>query len=168
VSWTLAIASAPWAARYGHTSVVDAAGTIYVIGGSGGFGTTFYQDVWVSTDGGARAGLGQGTRVGTMGVFGATRGYSRYSGGALGTLAVLGVLWGTHRATHVLACSKEKRVSKTLYHRITPAPIYIHPQTHVGVALSLFFVKFNMRGCVCAIGRFARVGRRRDVDEPYE
>jgi hypothetical protein len=34
--------------------VVDAAGAIYVIGGSGG---TYYHDVWVSTDGGARAGL---------------------------------------------------------------------------------------------------------------
>jgi hypothetical protein len=32
--------------------VVDAAGAIYVIGGFGG-GTTFYQDVWASTDGGA-------------------------------------------------------------------------------------------------------------------
>jgi hypothetical protein len=44
---------AEWAARYGHTSVVDAAGAIYVIGGI--FGDfTYYQDVWVSTDGGAR------------------------------------------------------------------------------------------------------------------
>ncbi len=50
--------SAPWAARYLHTSVVDAvSGAIYVIGGfSGG---TDYQDVWVSTDGGARAGPGR-------------------------------------------------------------------------------------------------------------
>ncbi len=48
---------AGWAAREGHTSVVDAAGAIYVIGG---FTTTTYNDVWASTDGGARAGLGQG------------------------------------------------------------------------------------------------------------
>jgi hypothetical protein len=37
--------------RFGHTSVIDAAGIIYVIGGFS-FGT-YYQDVWASTDGGA-------------------------------------------------------------------------------------------------------------------
>ncbi len=47
------IASAPWEARLGHTSVVDAAGAIYVIGGYG-CGTGFVNDVYVSTDGGAR------------------------------------------------------------------------------------------------------------------
>ena len=46
-TWTSRTLSAPWADRSGHTSVVDAAGAIYVIGG----GT--FQDVWVSTDGGA-------------------------------------------------------------------------------------------------------------------
>ncbi len=51
---------AEWAARFFHTSVVDASGAIYVIGGgSGAFGATTYQDVWASTDGGARAGLGR-------------------------------------------------------------------------------------------------------------
>ncbi len=50
--------TAPWAARDAHTSVVDAAGAIYVLGGRGG--TTYYNDVWASTDGGARAGLGRG------------------------------------------------------------------------------------------------------------
>ncbi len=55
--------TAPWAARFGHTSVVDAAGAIYVIGGYGGGGTTFH-DVWASTDGGARAGLGRGVLEG--------------------------------------------------------------------------------------------------------
>jgi hypothetical protein len=53
--------TAPWAGRYGHTSVVDAAGAIYVIGGlserDGIY--TYYHDVWVSTDGG-----GHRTRVG--------------------------------------------------------------------------------------------------------
>jgi hypothetical protein len=49
VSWTSRTTSAPWAARYHHTSVVDAAGAIYVIGGG-----THLQDVWASTDGGAR------------------------------------------------------------------------------------------------------------------
>jgi hypothetical protein len=51
VTWTCRTASAPWAARDGHTSVIDAAGAIYVIGG--GF-ATFYADVWASTDGGTR------------------------------------------------------------------------------------------------------------------
>jgi hypothetical protein len=53
VLWTSRTASAPWAGRAGHTSVVDAAGAIYVIGG-GRYNATTYQDVWVSTDGGAR------------------------------------------------------------------------------------------------------------------
>ncbi len=44
--------TAPWAGRQGHTTVIDAAGAIYVIGGYDG--TTDYNDVWVSTDGGAR------------------------------------------------------------------------------------------------------------------
>jgi hypothetical protein len=49
---------AEWAARFFHTSVVDASGAIYVIGGWSG-GGTYYSDVWASTDGGARAGLGR-------------------------------------------------------------------------------------------------------------
>ncbi len=52
VTWKLVIAHAPWPARYWHTSVIDAAGAIFVIGGWSGF--TYYRDVWVSTDGGAR------------------------------------------------------------------------------------------------------------------
>ncbi len=38
-----------------HTSVIDAAGAIYVIGGVGRYPIvfTYYQDVWVSTDRGA-------------------------------------------------------------------------------------------------------------------
>ncbi len=44
---------AEWAPRQGHTSVVDAvSGAIYVIGGFG-LGSIL-QDVWASTDGGAR------------------------------------------------------------------------------------------------------------------
>jgi hypothetical protein len=47
---------AEWAARYYHTSVIDAAGAIYVIGGYSYTGSTlyYYQDVWASTNGGAR------------------------------------------------------------------------------------------------------------------
>jgi hypothetical protein len=66
VTWTCRTASAPWAGRTGHTSVVDAAGAIYVIGGGTG---DYFNDVWASTDGGARAGLGPGVhQVGTRGV----------------------------------------------------------------------------------------------------
>jgi hypothetical protein len=57
VTWTSRTTSAPgpWAARAGHTSAIDAAGAIYVIGGFGYYnGTyTYFNDVWVSTDGGA-------------------------------------------------------------------------------------------------------------------
>ncbi len=34
--------------------MIDAAGAIYVIGGQGTDTTTFYADVWSSTDGGGR------------------------------------------------------------------------------------------------------------------
>jgi hypothetical protein len=71
------IASAPWAARYGHTTVIDAAGAIYVIGGYDG--TNCLNDVWVSTDGGARPNSG----VGWSGVLeGVLQG--EYSRGSLG------------------------------------------------------------------------------------
>jgi hypothetical protein len=50
LSWTSRTASAPWSPRFSHTSVIDAAGAIYVIGGTNG--NAIYQDVW--SDGGAR------------------------------------------------------------------------------------------------------------------
>ncbi len=58
ITWTSRTASAPWVARAYHTSVVDAAGAIYVIGGKGdtiatGTTNTYYRDVWASTNGGA-------------------------------------------------------------------------------------------------------------------
>jgi hypothetical protein len=56
--------TAPWAARWLHTSVVDAAGAIYVIGGTGS--GPDYNDVYVSTDGGARAGPGRGGGRGVL------------------------------------------------------------------------------------------------------
>ncbi len=49
-TWTSRTTSAPWAERQRHTTVIDAAGAIYVIGGDG---SIYYQDVWASTDGGA-------------------------------------------------------------------------------------------------------------------
>ncbi len=58
--------------------MVDAAGAIYVLGGTGDSGTdTDFQDVWASTDGGARAGLGPGGVVGGVleGVPRGTEGY---------------------------------------------------------------------------------------------
>jgi hypothetical protein len=93
VTWTCRTASAGWAGRYQHTSVVDAAGAIYVLGGNGYNGTvTYYHDVWASTDGGARAGLGRGGGQGVHSV-----GYSRgYSSGVRRVLrSTKGVLWGT-------------------------------------------------------------------------
>ena len=75
MTWTSRTTSAQWAARAYHTSVIDAAGAIYVIGGfvDGLFGATGYKDVWASPNGGARAGLGKGDgrgilRGGTQGV----------------------------------------------------------------------------------------------------
>ncbi len=69
VTWTSRTLKAEWAARAWHTTVVDAAGAIYIIGGDQG-GTILFQDVCVSTDGGALTGLHQrgGTRGGTTGV----------------------------------------------------------------------------------------------------
>jgi hypothetical protein len=61
VTWTSRTLKAEWAGRFGHTSVIDAAGTIYVIGGEGHM---FFQDVWASTDGGARPDYVQGGMVG--------------------------------------------------------------------------------------------------------
>ncbi len=52
-SWAVVTASAPWAARWGHTSVVDATGNIYVLGGGYADATgayTYYNDVWQSAD----------------------------------------------------------------------------------------------------------------------
>ncbi len=51
VTWNCRTAKAEWTARAWHTSVVDAAGAIYVICGRNGY---VFQDVWASTDGGAR------------------------------------------------------------------------------------------------------------------
>jgi hypothetical protein len=103
VTWTCRTASAPWAGRTDHTSVIDAAGAIYVLGGQG---STDYHDVWASTDGGARAGLGAGGGQGVL-EWGTRVGYStgvldwgtrvRYSSEVLewGTAEYCGVLGGT-------------------------------------------------------------------------
>ncbi len=49
-TWGLVTGDAPWAARVGHTTVIDAAGTMYLMGGAG---VTKYNDVWQSTGAGA-------------------------------------------------------------------------------------------------------------------
>ncbi len=55
-TWRLVVAKAPWAARDGHTTAIDATGAIYVLGGyTGGIYNDYYNDVRVSTDGGADA-----------------------------------------------------------------------------------------------------------------
>jgi hypothetical protein len=78
-TWTSRTTSAQWAGRRGHSIVIDAAGAIYVIGGQGSGGID-YNDVWVSTDGGARAGLRRwsgcttGVLKGARGVLGCTKG----------------------------------------------------------------------------------------------
>ncbi len=46
-TWSLVIASAPWAARFGHTSVIDAAGAIYILGGRDG-NNAYLKDVWAT------------------------------------------------------------------------------------------------------------------------
>jgi hypothetical protein len=86
VTWTSRTLNASWAGRYTHTSVIDAAGAIYVIGGAGVINGTGVcpQDVWVSTDGGARPDNVVGGEVlgCTEGYLGALKGYS---GGIMGT-----------------------------------------------------------------------------------
>ncbi len=68
--WRCRTTTAPWAGREGHTTVIDAAGAIYVIGGSSsGINSTYFNDVWVSTDGGARRDSGPPPGGGTLGGF---------------------------------------------------------------------------------------------------
>jgi hypothetical protein len=75
-TWTSRTLSAPWAARRSHTSVIDAAGAIYVIGGSSGT-RNYLEDFWVSTDGGADQTREGGTRRVLGGTHGVFRGSAR-------------------------------------------------------------------------------------------
>ena len=74
ITWTSRTLKAEWAARDAHTSVIGAAGAIYVIGGKGG--NAVFNDVWVSTDGGADRARGRsaGTRGYGWGTHGTSRG----------------------------------------------------------------------------------------------
>jgi hypothetical protein len=51
ITWTSRTKIAEWAGRYGHTSEIDAAGAIYVIGGGGD--SSYFKEVWASTNKGA-------------------------------------------------------------------------------------------------------------------
>ncbi len=105
MTWTSRTTGAPWAARWAHTSVVDAAGAIYVIGGNDGEdrGGTDFNDVWVSTDGGARPDLVTGCSGWVLGggywvYLGYYRGYYRGTRGySVGTIGVLQGYSGNHR-----------------------------------------------------------------------
>ncbi len=81
-TWRNLTTSAGWAVRNGHTTVVGAAGAIYVIGGYNG--NIYFNDVWASTDGGAHQ-----TRQ-CWGRLGDTRGYSGVLAESSGVLGVLG------------------------------------------------------------------------------
>ncbi len=48
LAWTAVTGEAPWAARYLLTSVIDAAGNIFVLGG--GDDSNYFNDVWQSTN----------------------------------------------------------------------------------------------------------------------
>ncbi len=102
VTWASRTLKAEWAGRFAHTSVIDAAGAIYVIGGQGKdrLSGTEYQDVWASSDKGARPEytsprLVRGTTGALWGYSGASPGYHR--GHHKG--APQGVLRGTTRGT---------------------------------------------------------------------
>ena len=53
-TWVQRTASASWAARMGHSAVVDPTGTLlYIMAGNTANSVTYYHDVWVSSDYGA-------------------------------------------------------------------------------------------------------------------
>ncbi len=66
--------------------MIDAAGAIYVIGGQGAGVSTFYADVWVSTDGGAVRGRTRSKGGGRRVLDGYLQGYSRVLRGTKGVL----------------------------------------------------------------------------------
>jgi hypothetical protein len=100
VTWSLVTSNVPWAARFGHTTVIDAAGTMYLIGGFDD--ATNLNDVWQSPDKGASR-----TRGGTPGVLQqysrgtqrvGTRRNIRRTKGELSALQLCKHVTTTHRA----------------------------------------------------------------------
>ena len=62
-SFRLVTNQPPWEGRYGHTTVIDAAGNMYLMGGLGdGFGN-YFNDVWKGTNSGENR-----TQGGTQGI----------------------------------------------------------------------------------------------------
>ncbi len=100
ITWTSRTLKAPWwGARSDHTSVIDATGAIYVIGGQGTF-AIYFSDVWVSTDGGARPDLVKGWSWGTRGGTQVGTGYYRVLRGSIRVLrSTQGLLHGYSRGT---------------------------------------------------------------------
>ena len=86
-------ANASWAGRCGHTTVIDAAGNIYLMGGlKAGPGDGYFNDVWVGTNKGANR--TQGYSAGTQEVL------TGYTGGTQETLkGAQGVLTEASRGT---------------------------------------------------------------------
>ncbi len=98
--WRCRTKTAPWAGRSRHTTVIDAAGAIDVIGGYSYDTDTVQQDVWASTDGGARP---DSVRGGGRGVFeGVLQG--GYSRGSLGIPRGFETGRPTH-AFHTFTCA---------------------------------------------------------------
>ncbi len=93
MTWTSRTTSAPWGGRNSHTSVIDASGAIYVIGGIGESYPYYFNDVWLSTNGGARPDSHNVLLGGTQGALKVRQGGAE--GVLRGTHGVLGVLMGT-------------------------------------------------------------------------
>jgi hypothetical protein len=77
-NWTSRTTSAPWGPRAAHTTVIDAAGAVYVLGGYFDYQNIYYlSEVWASTDGGVR-------ETGLPRVHGGGGGYERVRTGTNG------------------------------------------------------------------------------------
>ncbi len=190
--WRCRTASAPWAGRDGHTTVVDAAGAIYVIGGQG-FNGILFNDVWVSTDGGTQP---DSIRAWSGVLVGYSRGYyrGRYSRGSLGIPKGVRT-WPTHPRAHFrpspVSLSLRRRAcncSRRCYHMYgvhvsrqelcacwfvrsrAPACLLMRvcARLAVFVARPAPRVAAAARGCSSVpLAWLARVGRRGELDVPH-
>ncbi len=119
-TWTCLLANAPWPARYRHTTVIDAAGTIYLMGGAVARGDQInvYNDVWVGTNNGANS----TTQGHSQSTHGALKGYL-YRRGTLKGHSALQLPHG-HTRTHI----------RTRTH--TRARAHTHARTHAHTKIS--------------------------------
>jgi hypothetical protein len=127
VIWSLVTSDAPWAARYGHTTVIDAAGTMYLIGGYNG---TSLNDVWSSANKGANRTIANRTIA-----QGVLKGHSRgYYSDTLEVLTVYGIYIDIDIDILSIYLYTSISVSSNIYIQID---IYIDrkkdTQTHKGV-----------------------------------